>query len=213
MIMLRKMLHKLMWELYVGPQFRNFFEIRNLNFNSYIEFDECYKIQQTIKDDIISKDNYNILINYCEFINVINIKTISNKDIIESINEDDSFKDISIFNSLNNKELYLTLHNYNWQTDKQWFNYDIIRYSLYIAYYNHLKESDPNHIFVQFVEFLSKIDLYEPGLEKYISLEEYVNSLKENDYQKPIDENLFIEVEHIRCELESNKRHFNFYLD
>ena len=206
MNMERKMLYNFMIDSYISPTFKDVSKIYDFSFSSQIGFPECYKIQEDIKRNILDKITH-FDIGYCDFIKEINIELESTIKYDKAIWFNDS-----IFHQLDKDVLSIKLTERDWKDEKTygWFDYNIIRYSLYIAYYWHLKEHNANNDFVKFVEFLSRVDFN--GADKYLSIEDYIKSLKETQH-KEINEKLFYEAANSYAEMNSNKLIFNHRIE
>lgn len=204
MNMERKMLYNFMRNSYISITFHQLDRIYDFYFNEQIGFPECHIIQEDIKEHICNGIT-NFIIDYCDFIKEINIELES------TINYNDGlWYNDSILQQFDNNKINIKLIERDWSNDNtcDWFDYNIIRYSLYIAYYRHLKKTNPEHDFVKFVEFLSRVDFYNPSSEEYISIYDYINSLEESQ-QKEIDESLFHEVRRVYSSLMLNKSKFH----
>lgn len=206
MNMKRKMLYEFMTNSYISPTFYEFNKIYDFYFNEKIGFNECFKIQEDIKKNIINEITF-FNIDYCAFIQKININLESTKNKEHIYSEYELFNWQSNLLNYNDNVLDLQLITRDWISDSKNFNYNIIRYSLYIVYYLYLRKNNPNHYFVKFVEYLSKIDFYDPGLEEYIPIKKYIDSLKETK-QKTINEKLFDEAIYYHSKLITNKMKF-----
>lgn len=161
--------------------------------NYTIGFNECFDILNQIKENVIN-ENYSFSTDNCDFIKQIELDCISTKGL-EDILKDDVMTYKSELISYENSTVKLKLTTYNWKEDKDSYisyPYTIIQNSLYLVYYRYLKKANPDHIFVKFVELLSKLHWHDPGCEKYISLKDYIDSLQETE-NKEINESLFEE--------------------
>lgn len=208
----REMLYNFIINSYIGPQFYDSSKIYDYTFNKKIEFNECYRIQEDIKKSILN-NIYNIKIDYCDFINEINITFNST---IKSNPE--LFYDDSRITHIKRNKITLELIDRDWNNlkTKEHFNYNLIRYSLYIAYYYHLKENNLEHPFVKFIEYISKLDFNDftisntqDNFSNYII--DNTNNLKTTKNQNNINEILFHNIISFGNELRFNwnKIHFN----
>lgn len=198
MIMPRKMLYNFIANTYLCTNCYDIFKIDDFHFNKEIGFDECYNIELKIKEGILNKSK-SISIDNCDFIKQINLIYNATSEHPDDYNEDDLFINKSKLISYKNNKITLELTNYKWEiiyvadndTNISCFLYNLIRYSLYIAYYRYLKETNPTHKFVEFVEFLSKININESQMTT--NIKEYIDSLIETE-NKIINERLFIDT-------------------
>lgn len=195
--MVRKLLCDYMYDSHKGVQYRIRFLFRpfDYSFNGQIGFGECHDIMLKIEYAMINQIR-TIHIENCKFIEQIDIIYYRQLDHTDEFDEGDLYVNCSKLVSYENKKLTLELRHYDWkaihceQNGHIFMNflYEKIRYSLFIAYYKYLKEFNPEHDFVKFTEFISRIDFYE--IDEEISLGKYVNSLKETK-QSIINEELF----------------------
>lgn len=163
--------------------------LHDFEFNTLIGFNECYSIQNQIKENI-EKSNYSFDITGCSFLNHISL----NFTYLYLDNDLEYYIDESALLDYKDKEATIEIKTFD-EKSLNIFNYNVIRFTLYLIYYKHLKEIDDAHRFVQFIEYLSKLDLVEP--ESNISISNYIDALKEAEQQE-INESLFCELEQIR---------------
>lgn len=218
MLMVRKLLYDCLKEnYYVGSICLIDFYLRDYKFNKEIGFDDCFKIQSLIKDNVIN--------GIYEF--EIKDTTIGNKKIkiictsycgyIEEYLANNEYGDKTKLIKNNDETIVIELISFDWDhidtktyySTKTHFDYNGLRYILYFVYYEYLRKTNPNHIFVQFVDYLSRIHLYDPRLDKHIKLDDYIESLKEIE-QKEINENLFFEIRETQMALAANTNYHLF---
>lgn len=214
--MLRKLLYNHLQEYREYPFWVEYrFVTDKYKFDELIGFDKCYDIIVQIKDNI-AKDNHIIYIKDCEFIERIELDCVSNIGK-EDILGDEVANYSSKLVSYRDKVVRLELQTYDWEEDKHYnllgFPYKIIRYPLLLAYYKYLKETNPNHIFVQYVEFLSRLCWHDPGHERYISLKEYVYSLQEIEHREIDEDTIISQYDGYRKLKSMNHRKFYFELE
>ena len=207
------MLYDFIVNSYIGPQFYDSFKIYDYAFNKEIGFCECYKIQEDIKKNILN-NICSIKIDYCDFINEINIVYESTINY----NPELFYNDSRIIRIKNNKiSIGLIDRDWNNLKIKEQFDYNIIRYSLYVIYYYHLKEYNLSHPFVKFIEYIAKLDFSNLDIKTYDNFDSYlmnnINNLKVINKQNNINETLFHNIINFSNELRFNWNKINFNLE
>lgn len=204
----RQLLYDFMSYQSIESSLFDFLSLNDCKFNKQIGFDCCYDIQKVIRDGVLNLEHH-IEVDNCDFIDAIDISYVSTKDNENLYDEDSLFTDKSELISYEYKTATIKLITYDWSWNRMGYMYSILKYTLYIVYYIYLKNTNPTHEFVRFVELLPRLDFYNPTptSDKPIEIKEYIDSLKEID-TKPINEDLFLEVVHIYFDIKSNNSKF-----